>query len=58
MTDYRKRYKTQYAGEGKYGVVEELSGDLVVANILTYGEAQDDADRRNSELALERATAK
>ena len=56
MIDQRVRYKPQYLGFNAFEVVEEHTDHVVTPGPLSYDQAQDDADRRNSELALRRAT--
>jgi hypothetical protein len=51
---WTKKYKLSYLGFDNYEVIEESSKDILVAGPLEYGEAQDIADRANSELTAER----
>jgi hypothetical protein len=52
---YTKRYKTVFFSDREgYGVMEEASETIVSPGPFTYLEAQDNADLRNQELALER----
>jgi len=51
---WTKKYKLSYLGFNNYEVIEESSKDILAVGPLEYGEAQDIADRANSELTAER----